>query len=62
MLQPTIYIPSRLTRLLAPLGFSQREVLPALSGLLRWNNRQLDVSLEDFRGVCHVPTACCCPS
>jgi hypothetical protein len=34
MLRPTIYIPSRLTRLLAPLVLPQLEVLPVLAGLL----------------------------
>ena len=34
MLRPTIYIPSRLTRLLAPLALPQLQVLPVLAGLL----------------------------
>jgi hypothetical protein len=34
MLQPTIYIPSRLTKLLVPLAVQQREVLQALADLL----------------------------
>jgi hypothetical protein len=34
MLQPTIYIPSRLAKQLNPLSFSKREVLPQLAELL----------------------------
>ncbi len=33
-MRPTIYIPSRLTKLLIPLAFPQLEALPALAGLL----------------------------
>jgi hypothetical protein len=39
MLQPTIYIPSRITRLLASLAFPQPQVLPAIAGLLGQGGR-----------------------
>jgi hypothetical protein len=60
MLQPTIYIPSRLAKQLNPLSFPKREVLPALAEMFSMTDACRSTAEADtFRANRRT---CCCPA